>query len=63
MEKPTKEQRLAMANTKLDHQIAAKAKMKSILSKEQFEKWEKAQGKMHERAAKMKKRGDGPKKQ
>ncbi|MBP0903234.1 hypothetical protein ACFSKN_14785 [Mariniflexile gromovii] len=68
MEKPTKEQRLAMENAKLDHQIATKAKMKSILNKEQFEKWEKVQGKMRERAVGMKKdgekqRGKGQKKQ
>ena len=31
MEKPSKEQRLAMQNAKLDHQIATKAKMKTIL--------------------------------
>ena len=67
IEKPSKEQRLAMANAKLDHQIATKAKMKSILNKEQFEKWEKALGKMHKRAVAMKKdfgkqRGDSSKK-
>jgi len=48
MEKPTKEEHLKMMNTRLDHQIAMKAKMKSILNKEQFEKWEKAQSKMAE---------------
>ena len=67
MEKPTKEQCLAMENAKLEHQIATKAKMKSILNAEQLDKWEKSQGKMHERAVGMKKqdgkkRGDGPKK-
>ncbi len=41
--KPTKEERLKMANMKLDHQIAMKAKMKAILNDEQFAKWEKAQ--------------------
>jgi hypothetical protein len=45
-QKPTQEQRYAMANAKLDHMIAAKAKMKKILNKEQFEKWEKAQKRM-----------------
>ncbi|MFG6687801.1 hypothetical protein ACGK9U_14555 [Mariniflexile sp. HNIBRBA6329] len=68
MDKPSKEQRLAMENAKLDHQIATKAKMKSVLNKEQFEKWEKVQGKMHHRAMGMKKhdgkkRGDDLKKQ
>lgn len=68
IEKPTKEERLAMENAKLDHKIATKSKMKSILNKEQFEKWEKAQEKMHKRAAGMKKqdgkkRGESPIKQ
>ncbi|MEC3905402.1 hypothetical protein VOI54_00075 [Tamlana sp. 2201CG12-4] len=42
-QKPTKEQRLAMKNAKLDHMIATKAKMKKILNEEQYAKWEKAQ--------------------
>lgn len=68
MEKPSKEQRLSMENAKLDHQIAMKAKMKSILNKEQFEKWEKAQAKVKQKAVGMKKRdgnkrADGLKKQ
>ncbi|MFD0989047.1 hypothetical protein ACFQ1R_02980 [Mariniflexile jejuense] len=67
MEKPSKEERLKMMNAKLDHQIATKTKMKTILSKEQFEKWEKAQEKMHQRAVGMKKqegkrKGDNQKK-
>ncbi|MCJ7465079.1 MAG: hypothetical protein MUO53_00100 [Maribacter sp.] len=37
----TSEQRFAMQNERLDHQIAQKEKMKSILSQEQYEKWEK----------------------
>lgn len=41
--KPTKEDRLAMQNAMLDRQIAMKAKMKSILTEAQFEKWESAQ--------------------
>ncbi len=67
MEKPSKEERLKMMNAKLDHQIATKTKMKTILTKEQFEKWEKAQEKMHQRAVGMKKqegkrKGDNQKK-
>jgi hypothetical protein len=67
MEKPSEEQRLAMKNAKLDHQIAMKAKMKKILNKEQFDKWEKYQAKMTQKASGMKKhdgkkRGDSPKK-
>lgn len=42
-EKPSKEERLAMVNAKLDHQIAMKAKMKTILNDEQYAKWEKLQ--------------------
>ena len=43
IQKPTQEQRLEMVNTKLDRKIAIKAKMKNILDKEQYAKWEKAQ--------------------
>ncbi|WP_295985197.1 hypothetical protein [uncultured Algibacter sp.] len=43
IQKPTQEQRLEMVNTKLDRKIAMKAKMKNILDKEQYTKWEKAQ--------------------
>ncbi|GGZ91513.1 hypothetical protein [Algibacter mikhailovii] len=42
-EKPTNEERYAMAISKLDHKIAMKAKMKDILNKEQYTKWERAQ--------------------
>ncbi|MEB8345748.1 hypothetical protein OO010_06795 [Flavobacteriaceae bacterium KMM 6898] len=41
MTKPTSEERYAMQTAKMDQQIAQKAKMKQILSKEQYEKWEK----------------------
>ena len=40
-EKPSKEERLAMMNERLDKQIEMKGKMKKILDDEQFEKWEK----------------------
>ncbi|WP_445732069.1 hypothetical protein [Mariniflexile sp.] len=60
MEKPSKEQRLAMQNAKLDHQIAMKAKMKSILNADQFAKWEKAQAKMASREKGME-RSEGKK--
>jgi len=43
IQKPTQEQRLEMVNTKLDRKIAMKAKMKNIIDKEQYAKWEKAQ--------------------
>ena len=52
-EKPSKEERLKMMNGKLDHQIEMKKKMKAILNAEQFEKWEKMQGKRrHKKDAK-----------
>ncbi|MFD1162942.1 MULTISPECIES: Spy/CpxP family protein refolding chaperone [Hwangdonia] len=61
-EKPTKEERYAMMNAKLDHQIAMKAKMKDILNNEQYAKWEKGQAKkMHKN--KYRKKGHGKKKQ
>lgn len=41
MKKPTPEERYTMQNEHLDRLIAQKAEMKKILSKEQFEKWEK----------------------
>ncbi len=41
--KPTSEERYAMANQRLDRQIAQKEKIKQILSEEQMEKWEKIQ--------------------
>jgi Spy/CpxP family protein refolding chaperone len=37
--KPTSDELFAMKNKRLDEQIAMKAKMKTILSPEQFEKW------------------------
>lgn len=40
-EKLSKEERFNMVNNKLDKQIAHKKEMKSILNKDQFEKWEK----------------------
>lgn len=39
--RPTSEERYAMKNEMLDHQIAQKAAMKKILSEDQFEKWSK----------------------
>lgn len=60
--KPSKEERLAMANARLDHQIAMKAKMKDILNEEQYAKWEKAQArKMHK--TKNRRKGQRAKKQ
>jgi hypothetical protein len=49
LQKPTAKQRYEMANAKLDHQIAMKAKMKTILNDEQFAKWEKIQARMAHR--------------
>lgn len=39
-QKPTKEERFAMANDRLDRQIEMKKQMKSILNADQYEKWE-----------------------
>ncbi|RKS98910.1 hypothetical protein [Flavobacterium sp. 123] len=39
-EKPSSDEHFAMKNKMLDEQIAMKAKMKSVLSAEQFAKWE-----------------------
>ncbi|WP_034041225.1 hypothetical protein [Wocania ichthyoenteri] len=61
-EKPSKEQRLAMVNTKLDHQIAMKAKMRDILNEEQYAKWEKAQANRMNKS-KNRKKGNGKKRQ
>lgn len=68
IEKPSKEARLQMMNTRLDRQIAMKAKMKTILNKEQFDKWEKEQGTMQQRTVGMRKndnqrKGNSAKKQ
>ncbi|MFS4483875.1 hypothetical protein ACKGJY_12720 [Hyunsoonleella sp. 2307UL5-6] len=52
--KPSKEERLAIANKRLDHQIEVKAKMKKILSDEQYAKWEAS---MAKREGKMKHKG------
>lgn len=41
--KPTSEERYAMANARLDHQIAQKAEMKKILSEEQYTQWQRMQ--------------------
>lgn len=40
-EKPTSEEKYALMNERLDAKIAHKQSMKQILSKEQYEKWEK----------------------
>ena len=56
--KPTTDQIFAMKNKQLDAQIAMKNKMKEILDKEQFEKFEKmAKAKMRKAGKKMKQRG------
>ncbi|RBP34132.1 hypothetical protein DFR65_10114 [Oceanihabitans sediminis] len=53
-EKPTKEEILKMKNNRLDAQIATKQKLKSILSAEQYEKWEKLQSEKRNKAGKRK---------
>lgn len=58
--KPTTEERFARKNKMLDEQIAMKAKMKGILSADQFAKWDAMRGKHHKRGAHRmhKKHGD-----
>ncbi|MDX1279505.1 hypothetical protein [Oceanihabitans sediminis] len=53
-EKPTKEEILKRKNNRLDAQIATKQKLKSILSAEQYEKWEKLQSEKRNKAGKRK---------
>lgn len=58
--KPTSEERYAMANERLDAQIAQKTKLKNILSDEQYKKWEKMQHrKGNHRKGKGNKQGRG----
>ncbi len=40
-EKPSKEERVAMRNERMDEKIAMQRKMKSILNDDQFDKWQK----------------------
>ncbi|RKE91998.1 hypothetical protein [Ichthyenterobacterium magnum] len=54
MQKPSKDEKLKMMNERLDHQIATKQKMKTILNAEQFEKFEKMQSKRHSQKGKKK---------
>lgn len=53
--RPTKEERFAMQNERLDYMIAQKASMKKILTATQFEKWENMQ---HKRQKGKKGRGN-----
>ena len=53
--KLSKAERLSKMNSHLDKKIAAKKKMKNILSEKQFEKWEKGH---KQKGLKMKKRGE-----
>lgn len=50
----TADERFKMENERLDAQIEYKAKMKKILSKEQFAKWEENQEKRSEKIHRMK---------
>ena len=59
--KPTKEERFNRANAQLDIKLAIKAKMKRILSKEQFEKWERSNAR-HGKQGSMTRNKDAQKK-
>lgn len=52
--KPSKEERFNRMNNQLDNQLATKSKFKSILNKEQFEKFEQANAKKGRQRVKMK---------
>ena len=49
----SKEERLKIANERLDRQIEMKAKMKKILNEEQYAKWEQNQQRMMDRKERM----------
>ncbi|MEL0645678.1 hypothetical protein V6251_14895 [Olleya sp. Ti.3.14] len=53
--RPTKEEKLERMNAKLDAQIEAKKKMKTILTAEQYTKWEKSLSKREHGRKHMKK--------
>lgn len=53
--RPTQEERLKMENARLDHKIAIKAKMKTILNEAQYVKWEEGQMQKAEKGKKKKK--------
>ena len=55
--KPNADELYAMKSKQLDNQIAFKAKMKDVLNKEQFEKFEKMAKRMMQRGKKMKQKG------
>jgi protein CpxP len=50
----TKEDRLKIKNDRLDHLIDRKKKMKTILSTEQYDKWEKMSLKQHQNRKQLK---------
>ncbi len=49
-EKPSKEERFAMMNERLDKQMEIKKRMKRILNADQFEKWKKNQRRKHDKS-------------
>ncbi|WP_418262214.1 hypothetical protein [Flavobacterium faecale] len=57
-EKPTSDEIFAMKSKMLDEQIAMKAKMKKILSPEQFTKWEKLKDHHHKGMQRHHSKGD-----
>lgn len=60
-EQPSKEDRFKRANEQLDSRIALKTKMKNILNKEQFDKWERGNAIRGKQRAKIHKK-EGQKK-
>jgi hypothetical protein len=62
-EKPSKEDRFKMMNERLDRQIANKKDMKRILSKEQFEKFERVMNHKQRKGQAQRQKNSGHKKQ
>ena len=62
-EQPSKEDRFNRVNGQLDKKLATKTKMKSILSKEQFEKWEQSNAMKGKQRTKMRNKHDRKRKQ
>lgn len=57
VKKPTSEERYALQNARLDKMIALKAEMKSILSADQYDKWEKMAHRKRKHGKRTKKEG------
>jgi hypothetical protein len=61
-DKPSKDERFSRVNEQLDSKIAMKGKMKHILNKEQYAKWEKGNAMKGKQRMKMRKKQGGKRK-